>query len=114
MNIVSPSRRWHEKAANLAIEGRLFIDGEFRNAVSGARFETINPADDSVTREQQKRVLDYIDIGKRGGATCMLGGGVPDGLEHGGWKESGNGRDKCMDAIVSYTQSKGVWVTIGN
>lgn len=31
----------------------------------------------------------------------------------GGWKESGNGRDKCMDALNSYTQSKGVWATIG-
>ncbi|MGR9235226.1 acyl-CoA reductase-like NAD-dependent aldehyde dehydrogenase [Rhizobium leguminosarum] len=155
-----------------------------------------------VSREQQKRVLNYIDIGKQAGATCVLGGGVPDGLDggafvaptiftdvdnsmtiareeifgpvasvipvsgydeavavandtnfglaagiwtsdlgkahrfardveagmvyvnsyingdmqlpFGGWKESGNGRDKCMDAIVSYTQSKGVWVTIGN
>lgn len=155
-----------------------------------------------VTREQQKRVLSYIDIGKQAGAVCVLGGGVPEGLEHGayvaptifagvdnsmtiareeifgpvasvipvsgydeaiavandtnfglaagiwtsdlgkahrfardveagmvyvnsymngdmqlpfgGWKESGNGRDKCMDAILSYTQSKGVWMTIGN
>lgn len=154
-----------------------------------------------VTREQQQRVLNYIDIGRRGGAQCILGGGAPDGLEHGayvaptiftgvdntmtiareeifgpvasiipvsgydeavtiandspfglaagiwtsdlgkahrfardveagmvyvnsymngdmqlpfgGWKESGNGRDKCMDAILSYTQSKGVWVTVG-
>ncbi|MCO5151849.1 MULTISPECIES: aldehyde dehydrogenase [unclassified Shinella] len=154
-----------------------------------------------VTREQQQRVLNYIDIGRRGGAQCILGGGTPDGLEHGayvaptiftgvdntmtiareeifgpvasiipvsgydeavtiandspfglaagiwtsdlgkahrfardveagmvyvnsymngdmqlpfgGWKESGNGRDKCMDAILSYTQSKGVWVTVG-
>lgn len=155
-----------------------------------------------VTREQQQRVLNYIAIGRQAGADCILGGGVPDGLEHGayvaptiftgvnngmtiareeifgpvasiipvsgydeavtiandspfglaagiwtsdlgkahrfardveagmvyvnsymngdmqlpfgGWKESGNGRDKCMDAILSYTQSKGVWVTIGN
>lgn len=167
-----------------------------------------DPLDDAttmgplVTREQQKRVLNYIDIGKQAGATCVLGGGVPEGLDRGafvaptiftgvdnsmtiareeifgpvasvipvsgydeavavandsnfglaagiwtsdlgkahrfardveagmiyvnsymngdmqlpfgGWKESGNGRDKCMDAILSYTQSKGVWVTIGN
>jgi gamma-glutamyl-gamma-aminobutyraldehyde dehydrogenase len=31
----------------------------------------------------------------------------------GGWKHSGNGRDKCFDALVSYTQTKGVWTTIG-
>ncbi len=150
---------------------------------------------------QQKRVLNYIDIGKQAGATCLLGGGVPTGLEQGayvaptiftgvtndmtiareeifgpvasimsfsdyheavtiandtnfglaagiwtadlgrahrfardveagmvyinsymagdmqfpfgGWKESGNGRDKCFDALVSYTQTKSVWAAIG-
>lgn len=151
--------------------------------------------------KQQKRVLDYVDIGKQAGAHCLIGGGVPEGLEKGayvaptiftgvtndmaiareeifgpvasiiafdtfeeavaiandtsfglaagiwtsdlgkahrfardveagmvyinsymngdmqfpfgGWKESGNGRDKCFDALVSYTQTKGVWATIG-
>ena len=29
-------------------EGRLFIDGEFREAQSGRRFDVINPADESV------------------------------------------------------------------
>lgn len=150
---------------------------------------------------QQKRVLNYIDIGKQAGANCLLGGGVPAGLGHGayvsptiftgvtndmtiareeifgpvasvisfsdyneavtiandtnfglaagiwtadlsqahrfardveagmvyinsfmtgdmqfpfgGWKESGNGRDKCFDALVSYTQTKSVWAAIG-
>ncbi|NTF84155.1 aldehyde dehydrogenase [Agrobacterium rhizogenes] len=150
---------------------------------------------------QQKRVLNYIGIGKQAGAECVLGGGIPAGLEKGafvsptiftgvnnqmtiareeifgpvasiiafdgfeeavsiandtslglaagiwtsdlgkahrfardveagmvyinsymtgdmqlpfgGWKESGNGRDKCMDALTSYTQTKGVWATIG-
>ncbi|MFT4181668.1 MAG: aldehyde dehydrogenase [Rhizobium sp.] len=150
---------------------------------------------------QQKRVLNYIGIGKQAGAECVLGGGVPAGLEKGafvsptiftgvsnqmtiareeifgpvasiiafdgfeeavsiandtrfglaagiwtsdlgkahrfardveagmvyinsymtgdmqlpfgGWKESGNGRDKCMAALNAYTQTKGVWATIG-
>lgn len=149
---------------------------------------------------QQKRVLNYIGIGMRAGAQCILGGTVPPGLERGafvaptiftgvdnsmtiareeifgpvasiiafedyeeavriandssfglaagiwtsdlgmahrfardleagmvyinsymngdmqfpfgGWKQSGNGRDKCMDALLSYTQTKSVWVTI--
>lgn len=30
----------------------------------------------------------------------------------GGWKQNGNGRDKCMDALLSYTQTKSVWATI--
>ena len=154
-----------------------------------------------VSAEHQRRVLDYIDIGKAEGASCALGGESPDGLPgafvqptiftgvrndmkiareeifgpvasvivvsdyeealqvandsrfglaagiwtskletahrfardveagmvyvntymtgdmqlpFGGWKESGNGRDKCLDAIVSYTQTKGVWISLGN
>lgn len=183
-----------------------FVDALTAQAKSG--YVPGDPLDDKttmgplVTREQQQRVLNYINIGRQAGADCILGGGVPEGLEHGayvaptiftgvnngmtiareeifgpvasiipvsgyeeavaiandspfglaagiwtsdlgtahrfardieagmvyvnsymngdmqlpfgGWKESGNGRDKCMDAILSYTQSKGVWVTIGN
>jgi acyl-CoA reductase-like NAD-dependent aldehyde dehydrogenase len=182
-----------------------FIDALTAQAKTG--YVPGDPLDDRttmgplVTREQQRRVLNYIDIGRRDGAHCILGGGVPEGLEHGayvaptifagvdntmtiareeifgpvasiipvsgydeaiavandssfglaagiwtsdlgkahrfardveagmvyvnsymngdmqlpfgGWKESGNGRDKCMDAILSYTQSKGVWMTVG-
>ena len=37
-----------------------------------------------VRADQQKRVLDYIDIGINEGARVTAGGpGVPDGLEHG-------------------------------
>lgn len=32
----------------------------------------------------------------------------------GGWKESGEGRDKCMDALLENTQTKSVWVTLGD
>jgi len=31
----------------------------------------------------------------------------------GGYKQSGNGRDKCFESIVAHTQSKSVWVHIG-
>lgn len=30
----------------------------------------------------------------------------------GGWKESGKGRDKCMDALLENTQTKSVWITL--
>lgn len=30
----------------------------------------------------------------------------------GGWKESGEGRDKCMDALLENTQTKSVWITL--
>ncbi|OJF91144.1 aldehyde dehydrogenase [Rhizobium sp. 58] len=173
-----------------------------KDYIPGDPLETTTTVGPMVTVEQQQRVLNYIGIGKQGGADCILGGGVPEGLEagayvsptiftgvsnsmtiareeifgpvasiipfdsyedavsiandsnfglaagiwtsnlgtahrfardveagmvyinsymngdmqfpFGGWKESGNGRDKCMDALVSYTQTKSVWATIGN
>jgi acyl-CoA reductase-like NAD-dependent aldehyde dehydrogenase len=36
-----------------------------------------------VTKEQQKRVLSYIDIGKKEGAKLALGGSTPKGLDKG-------------------------------
>ena len=31
----------------------------------------------------------------------------------GGYKQSGNARDKCFDSVVSYSQSKSTWVKLG-
>jgi gamma-glutamyl-gamma-aminobutyraldehyde dehydrogenase len=31
----------------------------------------------------------------------------------GGFKQSGNGRDKCLEALTQYTQTKSVWVELG-
>src|SRR6266702_6061778 len=36
---------WQNLAASLRIEGRAFIDGEYRDAVSGNTFDCINPSD---------------------------------------------------------------------
>ncbi len=38
-----------------------------------------------VTKGQQKRVLGYIDIGKKEGAKLQFGGGVPSGFEKGAY-----------------------------
>jgi len=155
-----------------------------------------------VTAEQQKRVLGYVEIGKKDGARLDFGGSVPSGLgrgfyvepplftgvnndmriareeifgpvagilpvrdagdaiaiandsiyglaasiwtsdvstahrfardveagvvwvncfDHGdmtsiwgGFKQSGNGRDKCFEALLSHTQTKSVWVHLGD
>ncbi len=37
-------QNWHEKAAQLSINGQAFINGRYVNASSGATFESINPA----------------------------------------------------------------------
>ncbi len=154
-----------------------------------------------VTREQQKRVLNYISIGKKEGAKVALGGKVPEGLDAGcyvaptlftgvtnkmkiaqeeifgpvgavipvknleqaievandsvyglaasvwtrdlstahkaardiqagvvwvncfdhgdmtqpwgGYKQSGQGRDKCFETMLHHTQTKSVWMHIG-
>jgi gamma-glutamyl-gamma-aminobutyraldehyde dehydrogenase len=153
-----------------------------------------------VTREAQKRVLSYIDAGRKEGATLRFGGGVPDGLNagayvtptlftdvdnsmriareeifgpvaavipfadadeavriandtiyglaagvwtadlnrahrlirdieagviwvncfdegdmtqpFGGYKQSGNARDKCLESLLSYTQMKSAWIRL--
>ena len=30
----------------------------------------------------------------------------------GGYKQTGNGRDKCLEALMQYTQTKSVWVDL--
>lgn len=44
---------WHARARGLRVETKLFIDGEFVDAVDGGRFTTINPA---TGREQHQMV----------------------------------------------------------
>jgi len=31
----------------------------------------------------------------------------------GGYKQSGQGRDKCLESLISYTQTKSVWINLG-
>src|SRR5690606_28962597 len=56
-----------------------------------ASFEPGDPLDPKttmgplVTKEQQKRVLNYISIGKKEGARLEFGGEVPKGLEAGAY-----------------------------
>lgn len=45
---------WQAKAAQLRIESRLFIAGEYREAEGGERFEVINPATDRILVEASR------------------------------------------------------------
>jgi gamma-glutamyl-gamma-aminobutyraldehyde dehydrogenase len=193
---------------------RLLVDSKLHDAFvekflekAKASFQPGDPLDPKttmgplVTREQQKRVLNYISIGKKEGAKMALGGKVPDGLEAGcyvsptlftgvnnkmkiareeifgpvgavipvknleqaievandsvyglaasvwtrdlstahkaardlqagviwvncfdhgdmtqpwgGYKQSGQGRDKCFETMLHHTQTKSVWMHIG-
>lgn len=60
MNIHSP-KSWHEKAAALKLEGRNFIDGDYRPARSGALFESINPANGEVLATVARSGADDVD-----------------------------------------------------
>ncbi|KAB0620555.1 aldehyde dehydrogenase [Castellaniella defragrans] len=181
-----------------------FVEKFLREA---GRFQPGDPLDPEttmgplVTREQQTRVLGYIESGREDGAELVLGGGRPDGLsagsyvqptlfkdvtpdmkiareeifgpvgavmsfeteeqaieiangsiyglassiwtrdlntahrmardiqagivwvncyEHGdmtqpwgGYKQSGQGRDKCFDTMLAHMQTKSVWINLG-
>ena len=43
---------WEQRAKNLKIEGRAFVHGEYRAAVSGATFECISPVDGRLLGER--------------------------------------------------------------
>ncbi|WP_339672474.1 aldehyde dehydrogenase family protein [Dasania marina] len=53
---------WTHLADNLQAETRLFIDGQFCNAINGATFETINPANGNIIAEVASG--DEADINK--------------------------------------------------
>ncbi|MDR1887887.1 MAG: aldehyde dehydrogenase family protein [Zoogloeaceae bacterium] len=178
-----------------------------RFVAEAARYQPGDPLDPAttvgplVTREQQQRVLNYIDIGRKEGGEVVIGGGIPTGLEAGyyvqptlfkgvtdkmtiareeifgpvaavipfktreeavaiandscygltasvwtrdlntahgvardlesgivwvncyehgdmtqpwgGYKQSGQGRDKCFETILAHMQTKSVWINLG-
>ena len=194
--------------SRLLVDRRIADDfAERFTRLAGSAYVPGDPLDPATTlgsmvnREQQTRVLDYIDIGRNEGARVALGGGVPAQWDHGayveptlftgvdngmriareeifgpvgavipfdtpeeavriandslyglaasiwtrdvglahrmardieagviwvncfdhgdatqpwgGFKQSGNGRDKCFESILAHTQTKSVWVELG-
>ncbi len=60
-----------------------FIDKAKKSFSPGDPLDPATTMGPLVTREQQKRVLSYIDIGKKEGAKVQLGGGAPKGMDKG-------------------------------
>ncbi|OOY29697.1 aldehyde dehydrogenase PuuC [Thioclava sp. L04-15] len=52
---------WQARAAALAPETRMFIDGKFVDAASGAKFETINPANGQVVAAVARGSAEDVD-----------------------------------------------------
>ncbi|MDR0672837.1 MAG: aldehyde dehydrogenase [Zoogloeaceae bacterium] len=71
------------------------------------RFQPGDPLDPAttmgplVTREQQKRVLAYIEKGKRDGGRLVFGGGVPAGLEAGNYVQPTLFADVTRDMTIA-------------
>ena len=64
-NIESRSKNQWQDIANKArtqIETRLFIDGDYRDAVAGGRFATINPANGETLAEMSEGMPEDIDL----------------------------------------------------
>jgi gamma-glutamyl-gamma-aminobutyraldehyde dehydrogenase len=53
---------WLKRSESLKIEGRLFIDGTYVDAVSGARFESVNPATGEVLASVSRGAAADIDL----------------------------------------------------
>ena len=53
--------KWHAIAAGIKPEVRLFIDGEYVDAIDGGRFETINPANGEVITEVAEATAADVD-----------------------------------------------------
>lgn len=41
----------------------------------------------------------------------FVDGNYKDAID-GGYKQSGNARDKCIESLLSYTQSKSAWIRL--
>lgn len=57
------AKRWHEAADTLKrrLETRLYINGEFVDAIDGGRFETVNPATGEVLAEMAEGTAKDVD-----------------------------------------------------
>jgi acyl-CoA reductase-like NAD-dependent aldehyde dehydrogenase len=153
-------------------ETGLFVDGDYRDAIDGGRFDTINPANREMLatmsaanqkdvdaavaaarsafrsgswsrmaprdrmqvlyryaelieeNTEQLAVLDSLDMGKP--ISDMLEVDIPSVIETIQFMaayidkiegsvtntESGNARDKCIESLLSYTQSKSAWIRL--
>ncbi len=105
--------------AKTQIETRLFIDGDFVDAAAGGCFSTINPANGVVVAELSEGMPEDINKALRMVKNIEAGvvwvNSYEDGdmtQPFGGYKQSGQARDKCLESLKSYTQSKSVWIRL--
>jgi acyl-CoA reductase-like NAD-dependent aldehyde dehydrogenase len=102
---------WQQRAAELkkTAETRLFIGGEFVDAIEGGTFENICPVDGSVWTDNYRRAMRFV-------REIECGTFLVNSFEEGdmtqpfdGYKQSGNAKDKCFESLLSYTNTKAAW-----
>lgn len=77
--------------SRLLVHASIYDDFVARFALEAKRFQPGDPLDPAttmgplVTREQQQRVLGYIETGRKEGGEVVIGGGTPSGLEAGNY-----------------------------
>jgi len=89
---------WQAAADELNIEGRAFINGQMTDALSGETRPSINTA---------HKVAAAVRVGTKG-IYNYFGGDIT--VPFGGFKQSGNGRDKSIHAFNDYTELKTTWI----
>jgi len=62
-----------------------------------------------ISQEQHEHVLAYIEAGY---IWVNIPGGHALGVPYGGIKQSGIGREECLDELLSYTQLKSIRVRL--
>ena len=77
--VLAPRSRYRDVADRLTAAAQALVVGDPADPAT-----RVGPM---VSRRQQRRVLDYIEIGRAEGATLLAGGGVPAGLEQGCYVE---------------------------
>ncbi len=89
---------WQAAADELNIEGRAFMNGQMTDALSGETRPSINTA---------YKVAAAVRVGTMG-ISNYFGGDIT--VPFGGFKQSGNGRDKSFHACNDYTELKTTWI----
>ncbi|MCL4183131.1 MAG: aldehyde dehydrogenase [Burkholderiaceae bacterium] len=71
---MSDAKRWHELAAGIKPETRLFIDGKFVDAVDGQRFTTFDPATGRPIAEMVRGNARDVDLAVKAARRAYRGG----------------------------------------
>jgi len=109
--------QWQEIASELkkTAETRLFIGGEFVDSDDEA-IEVANNSEyglqGSVWTDNYRRAMRFVREIECGTFLVNSFGEGDMTQPFGGYKQSGNAKDKCFESLLSYTNSKAAWLRL--